>query len=76
MKKETKQFIAGLLGTATVFTTSACASEVECNIDKTHSHTYTTEEGYSRQIKSNLSMLETFIEEKNISILLKKKSKN
>lgn len=41
IKKEAKQFIAGLLGAATVFTTSACASEVECNIDKTHSHTYT-----------------------------------
>ena len=29
MKKEMKQFIAGLLGAATVFTTSACASEVK-----------------------------------------------
>lgn len=60
MKKETKQLIAGLLGAATVFTTSACASEVECNIDKTHSHTYTTEEGYSRQIKSELEYVEDF----------------
>ena len=60
MKKETKQFIAGLLGAATVFTTSACAREVECSIDKTHSHTYTTEEGYTRQIKSELEYIGDF----------------
>lgn len=60
MKKETKQFIAGLLGAATVFTTSACASEVECNIDKTHSHTYVTEDGYERQIKSEMEYVKDF----------------
>lgn len=60
MKKETKQFIAGLLGAATVFTTSACASEVECNIDKTHSHIYVTEDGYERQIKSEMEYVEDF----------------
>ncbi|UKI58168.1 MAG: hypothetical protein L6V81_01620 [Clostridium sp.] len=59
-KKKQKQIIAGLLGAATVFTTSACASEVECNIDKTHSHTYVTEDGYERQIKSEMEYVKDF----------------
>lgn len=60
MTKEAKQLIAGLLGAATVFSTSACASEVECNIDKTHSHTYVSEDGYERQIKSEMEYVWDF----------------
>lgn len=72
MKKEAKQFIAGLLGAVTVFTTSACASEVECNIDKTHSHTYTTEEGYSRQIKSELEYIGDFYRKEDYKYITQK----
>ena len=60
MNKKTKQVIAGFLASTTVLTTSACASKIDCNIDKTHSHTYVTEEGYERQIKSELEYVGEF----------------
>lgn len=60
MNKKTKQVIAGFLVSTTVLTTSACASKVDCNIDKNHSHTYVTEEGYERQIKSELEYVGDF----------------
>lgn len=60
MKKETKQIIAGVLGAATVFTTSACAKKVDCNIDETHSHTYVNEEGYVWEVKSEREFIGNF----------------
>ena len=60
MKKETKQIIAGVLGAATVFTTSACAKKVDCNIDEMHSHTYVNDEGYAWEVKSEREFIGDF----------------
>lgn len=60
MKKETKQIIAGVLGAATVFTTSACAKKVDCNIDGMHSHTYVNDEGYAWEVKSEREFIGDF----------------
>ena len=60
MKKETKQFIAGLLGAATVFSTSACAKIVDCDIKSNHSHNYVNDEGYIWEIKSEREFIEKF----------------
>ena len=60
MKKEAKQFIAGLLGAATVFSTSACAKIVDCDIKSNHSHNYVNDEGYIWEIKSEREFIEKF----------------
>lgn len=71
MNKKTKQVIASFLASTTVLTTSACASKVDCNIDKTHSHTYVTEEGYKRQIKSELEYVGDFYRKDEYNCLTK-----
>ena len=60
MTKEAKQFIAGLLGAATVFTTSACAKTVKCDVEGEHSHTYITEDGYEKHAESEKEKLGAF----------------
>ena len=60
MNKETKQLIAGLLGAATVFTTSACAKVVNCDISEEHSHNYVNNEGYIWELKSEREFVESF----------------
>lgn len=60
MNKETKQLIAGLLGAATVFTTSACAKVVNCDINGKHSHNYINEEGYIWELESEREFAESF----------------
>lgn len=60
MNKKIKQVVAGFLASASVLTTSACSSKVDCNIEKPHSHTYVTEERYERQIKSELEYVGDF----------------
>ena len=60
MNKETKQLIAGLLGAATVFTTSACAKVVNCDINEEHSHNYVNNEGYIWELKNEREFVESF----------------
>ncbi len=60
MNKETKQLIVGLLGAATVFTTSACAKVVDCDINEKHSHNYINEEGYIWELESEREFVESF----------------
>lgn len=60
MNKETKQLIAGLLGAAAVFTTSACAKVVDCDINGKHSHNYINEEGYIWELESEREFVESF----------------
>lgn len=60
MNKETKQLIVGLLGAATVFTTSACAKVVDCDINGKHSHNYINEEGYIWELESEREFVESF----------------
>lgn len=60
MNKETKQLIAGLLGAATVFTTSACAKVVNCDINGKHSHNYINEEGYIWELENEREFAESF----------------
>lgn len=60
MNKETKQLIAGLLGAATVFTTSACAKVADCDINGKHSHNYINEEGYIWELESEREFVESF----------------
>lgn len=60
MNKETKQLIAGFLGAATVFTTSACAKVVNCDINGKHSHNYVNAEGYIWKLESEREFIESF----------------
>lgn len=60
MNKETKQLIVGLLGAATVFSTSACAKVVNCDINEEHSHNYINEEGYIWELESEREFVESF----------------
>lgn len=60
MNKEAKQLIAGLLGAATVFSTSACAKVVDCDINEKHSHNYVNEEGYIWELESEREFVENF----------------
>lgn len=60
MNKETKQLIAGLLGAVTVFSTSACAKVVDCDINGKHSHNYVNEEGYIWELESEREFVESF----------------
>lgn len=60
MNKETKQLIVGLLGAATVFTTSACAKVVDCDINGKHSHNYINEKGYIWELESEREFVESF----------------
>lgn len=60
MNKETKQLIVGLLGSVTLFTTSACAKVVDCDINGKHSHNYVNEEGYIWELESEREFVESF----------------
>ena len=60
MTKEAKQFLAGILSAATVFTTSACAKIVQCDIEGKHSHTYVTEDGYEKEVESEKEKIGSF----------------